>query len=1192
MKLHGDTGSAPNRTEAKRHSRFVVVALVSVLACLAFAGSASAQTPTITNQSSTGGQTNWLETFATGGESDNGANIGRITLLVKHAAARRVTGIKIDDDYNGSDDTASKSTIAVTAQRPNVNGGYGYSRVTQQVTLPTSGTGMSCPIIGTRTRRTTRPLRVRAVLDDGTQTATTSSDIKFVATGQCLGSEDFPYVYGQSQSATSINTGQSVTFTYRGDDKDTTGNADFEGIRWRARRLNDGTTTAVQTSCPDNGDHADKTLNVTFPNRGRWVIEAELLNNGGCSTSDNSGYWFYIGAVDVNSPASASPAIDLSATRPQKNGNTTITAAVDDADDAGQLGVAEALEWDLNENTGDGVNGYEDVALGDHATGLTAAQKTRTINTTGMTPGLHTVRARVGDNGALGGADNIRRTNTDTVQFLVNSDPVVNNQSVTTETQTALPINFNGTDADSDTLNYTIADQPDHGTLSGSGASRTYTPAVGYAGTDSFIVQVTDGFGGSDTATISIRIDPDTTIDSGPSGTLDDRSALFGFSSRATGATFECSLDGAAFGGCSTPQLYTDLDDGSHQFKVRAVAAGNTDQSPASRTWTIDAFPDITIDSGPDPETSATSATFAFTTSQVGATVAPATDCKLDGGDFRPCTSPITYNDLDDGSHTFTARATDAYGKTATDDQTWTVDAVGSNTVIDSAPPPHTASTDATITFSSPDALATFECSLDGAAFTPCTTPQGLTGLSEGTHTFRVRAVDEALIVDPTPAQTSWRVDLTAPDSSFTAGPSGLTGDATPTFEFTANEVGSTFECSVNSGPWESCDTPLTLPAQTEGAHDVAVRATDAVGNLETSPATRSFTVDLTAPDTTITSAPTEGSRVASSSVDLAFESPDADAAEFRCRLDGAPWVPCETNSTQSYDGLSDGEHTFSVRSIDAAGNSDATPAQRTWTVDVTPPQTSISGGPSGTVRNPNASFQISADDPEADLECSLDNAPFTSCTPTQAYAGLADGPHVLAARAIDELGNTDPTPAIREWAVDTSAETPPKEVDPRKKRKCTFELDLPRCGDPYIRARATAAHAGGGPNPFGKVVLKANGGGSPLGSAEFSLASGLGLRFLDGGDRIGAIELWGFNKRRTIPIEAGDGTVSGGKVKIDGLPAKVRRLRVSLSSPGLLVETKSCGTKAWKATLGDRAGNFVDTSTSADVRCPRGAGK
>ena len=108
----------------------------------------------------------------------------------------------------------------------------------------------------------------------------------------------------------------------------------------------------------------------------------------------------------------------------------------------------------------------------------------------------------------------------------------------------------------------------------------------------------------------------------------------------------------------------------------------------------------------------------------------------------------------------------------------------------------------------------------------------------------------------------------------------------------------------------------------------------------------------------------------------------------------------------------------------------------------------------------------------------------------------------------------------------------------------------------------------------------------------SFKLPSGLGLRALEGDNRIGAIELFGFGKRRTIPIETGDGIVSGRKVSVEGLPSKVRRLRVAFSSPSLRVETSSCGTKPWSAALTDRAGNYRKVSTTADVRCPRGAGK
>ena len=84
--------------------------------------------------------------------------------------------------------------------------------------------------------------------------------------------------------------------------------------------------------------------------------------------------------------------------------------------------------------------------------------------------------------------------------------------------------------------------------------------------------------------------DPETTLaPSGPTGTTNITSASFAFSSEA-GATFECSLDGAAFSTCSSPTGYT-VTNGSHTFSVRAKdGAGNVDATPAVRTWTVDAL--------------------------------------------------------------------------------------------------------------------------------------------------------------------------------------------------------------------------------------------------------------------------------------------------------------------------------------------------------------------------------------------------------------------------------------------------------------------------------------------------------------------------------------------------------------------------------------------------------------------------
>lgn len=82
---------------------------------------------------------------------------------------------------------------------------------------------------------------------------------------------------------------------------------------------------------------------------------------------------------------------------------------------------------------------------------------------------------------------------------------------------------------------------------------------------------------------------PETTITSGPSGTVNSSTATFAFSSSESGSTFECRLDGGAWIACPSPKEYTGLSNGSHTFEVRATdSAGNVDSSPASGTWTVD----------------------------------------------------------------------------------------------------------------------------------------------------------------------------------------------------------------------------------------------------------------------------------------------------------------------------------------------------------------------------------------------------------------------------------------------------------------------------------------------------------------------------------------------------------------------------------------------------------------------------
>jgi hypothetical protein len=116
---------------------------------------------------------------------------------------------------------------------------------------------------------------------------------------------------------------------------------------------------------------------------------------------------------------------------------------------------------------------------------------------------------------------------------------------------------------------------------------------------------------------------------------------------------------------------------------------------------------------------------------------------------------------------------------------------------------------------------------------------------SVGADSFKFKANDGSS--DSNEATTTTvNVDTTPPQTTIHTGPAGLTGDATPTFEFSASESGSSFECRVDEGSWESCSSPVTLAALSDGPHKFEVRATDQAGNPDQSPDSRSFTVDTT----------------------------------------------------------------------------------------------------------------------------------------------------------------------------------------------------------------------------------------------------------------------------------------------------------------------------------------------------------
>lgn len=86
-------------------------------------------------------------------------------------------------------------------------------------------------------------------------------------------------------------------------------------------------------------------------------------------------------------------------------------------------------------------------------------------------------------------------------------------------------------------------------------------------------------------------------------------------------------------------------------------------------------------------------------------------------------------------------------------------------------------------------------------------------------------------------------LETTPPDTTITSGPSAATNDPTPTFGFSSSESNSNFECKVDSAAYASCSSPQTVARLADGSHTFFVRAIDEVGNVDSTPATRSFTV-------------------------------------------------------------------------------------------------------------------------------------------------------------------------------------------------------------------------------------------------------------------------------------------------------------------------------------------------------------
>ncbi|SDU18316.1 parallel beta-helix repeat (two copies) [Jiangella alkaliphila] len=512
-------------------------------------------------------------------------------------------------------------------------------------------------------------------------------------------------------------------------------------------------------------------------------------------------------------------------------------------------------------------------------------------------------------------------------------------------------------------------------------------------------VRATDlagNIGPAATRTVNVSGAPVVTFLSGPDGRLDPISgepdgasgtenAVFTFEADQAGSTFECSVDGSDFlpcGGTTLPATGAAwvVEDGEHQFAVRATSAQGIVGEEAVYEWLVVLGADVTepnaqFATGPENGTLSQTATFTFAGTDNRTPAQELTfECALDSTtSWNSCTSPEEFSDLTRGTHTLLLRAVDAAGNVESTpaEFTWTVAPPPVTTILSGPGVEQEETTDRTVTFTySADVTpVTFHCWLDGR-FNPGTPgpsttpglpndplpcdPAGMTytGLGIGEHLFAVRAVDQF----------------------------------------------------GNLGPWEDSEFRVT-PSEAQ--------ITSAPANGTTTTATFEFTSDPLDPD-----------------------------AVFYCSLDDRPFGLCNETPVagtpgtyaKTYTNLFPGEHTFQVQTlytgVDWMGlpfEHDPIPATHTWTVqDFTAPETIIDFGPAATTLSTTAYFQVSSDDPTVTIECTLTGPAGTEtgeCEPgvVTEFTDLVPGAYTFTAVATDLSGNVDASPAVHTWTIEAA---------------------------------------------------------------------------------------------------------------------------------------------------------------------------
>ena len=418
--------------------------------------------------------------------------------------------------------------------------------------------------------------------------------------------------------------------------------------------------------------------------------------------------------------------------------------------------------------------------------------------------------------------------------------------------------------------------------------------------------------------------------------------------------------------------------------------------------------------SGPAAFVASRTATLSFTDSRTDATFT----CRLDAAPARACTSPVTYQNLAEGSHTFRVRAKSPTLRQSNEASlTWTVD-------VDAAGP---ADGDVPV---EPDVVGDGDRALQQHV-QRCrplpVQPRRWRGRPRararsrsrpplrGLHTYAVTAVDRAGNAS-TAGTGFWYRDSLTPVPVVNDGPSDPTTATGATFTFASSEGGVSFGCSLDGSPFTACTTGKVYSSLGLGTHTFKVRATDSNGNTADSAtytwhmvATLAVNLDWANPAGACRR-PTPPPRPARSPTRRRAR-PRWPARWTRPRSPAAAPAVLRPSS-----GLANGAHTFTVTAD--AGLPNQIVLHHGWTVDTVAPRAPVVLGPSGLVASTSATLTVLPSALGDAVSCTLDGAA-ASCTSPVALTGLGQGTHTYRVTESDLAGNTAATSIS--WTVDTT---------------------------------------------------------------------------------------------------------------------------------------------------------------------------